>query len=198
MVHNVSMTQTVVLQLVAGLVLLVAGALLWARGSDADRLAEAERSLVTLQYGRAMDVAATSAAARYWSGDYSPGNERDPLLAANAAYRVAVNRGGSAKEMVTRLDEVVKRYAEVLRSSPENADAAFNYEFVVRYRGAIAARGLAIPPEDEERGVSPHGRAGAPPKGTSQQQFKTLVPMRPDERREAEEAGKAGRRIRKG
>jgi hypothetical protein len=46
--------------------------------------------------------------------------------------------------------------------------------------------------------VTPHGRVGAPPKGTGQKQFKMLVPMRPDERREAEEAGKTGKRVRKG
>jgi len=193
------MTKHIALQLAGALVLLVAGALLWTRGSDADRRAESQRALVTLQYARAMDAATTSAAARYWSGDYAAIDaEQDPLLAANAAYRAAVAPGGSAKEMVTRLDDVVKRYAEVLRTDPRNEEAAFNYEYVVRYRAAIAARGVAVPPEDDDRGLTPHGRAGAPPKGTSPQQFKMLVPMRPDERREAEEAGKAGRRTRKG
>jgi hypothetical protein len=193
------MTKHTGLQLVAALALLITGALLWARAGEADRLAEAERALATLQYARAMDTAATSAAARYWNGDYTVVDaEREPLLAANAAYRAAVAGGGSAREMVTRLDDVVKRYAEVLRNDPQNEDAAFNYEFVVRYRAAIAARGAPVPPEDDSDSVTPHGRAGAPPRGTSPQQFKMLVPMRPEERREAEEAGKAGRRIRKG
>jgi hypothetical protein len=193
------MTKNVGLQLTVALVLLGSGAWLWTRGRDADRLAEAQRALVTLQYGRALDSDATAAAARYWSGEYAAiDGERDPVLAANAAYRAAVGRGGSAKEMVTRLDDVVKRYAEVLRTDPQNEDAAFNYEYVVRYRAAIAARGVAVPPEDDDGGVTPHGRVGAPPKGTAPQQFKVLVPMRPDERREAEEAGKAGRRTRKG
>lgn len=193
------MNKHIGLQLAGALVLLVAGAILWARGGDAGRRAGSQRALVTLQYGRALDAPATSAAARYWSGDYSAIDaEQDPLLAANAAYRAAVAPGGSAKEMVTRLDDVVKRYAAVLRTDSGNEEAAFNYEYVVRYRAAIAARGVAVPPEDDDRGVTPHGRAGAPPKGTSQQQFKMLVPMRPDERREAEEAGKTGRRTRKG
>ena len=193
------MNTTIVMHIVAGLALLGGGVALWTKGREADRLADAQRALVTLQYGPAMDASATSAAARYWSGDYAAvDGEQDPLLAANAAYRAAVAPGGSAKEMVTRLDEVVKRYADVLRDDSGNETAAFNYEFVVRYRAAIAARGVAIPPVEENDTVTPHGRAGAPPKGTSQQQFKVLVPMRPDERREAEEAGKAGRRIRKG
>ena len=193
------MTRNATLQLITALLLIAAGGVLWARGSAADRLAQAERALVTLQYGRAIDTPATNAAARYWIGDYAAVYaEEDSLLAANAAYRAATAPGGSAKEMVTRLDQVVKRYADVLRSNPENEEAAFNYEFVVRYRAAIAARGAAIPPVEDDAGLTPHGRAGAPPKGTSQQQFKMLVPMRPEERREAEEAGKTGRRIRKG
>jgi hypothetical protein len=181
-------------------VLLVAGgAVLWTQGGDAAGRAEAARSLVTLRYDRAADAASTGAAARYWRGEYDTVDAAaDPLLAANAAYRAAVAPGGSARELVTRLDDVVKRYAEVLRSDPGNEDAAFNYEFVVRYRAAIAARGVPVPPAARDDTVTPHGRAGGPPKGTSQQQFKVLVPMRPEERREAEEAGKAGRRPRKG
>jgi hypothetical protein len=187
------------LHVVIAMLLLAAAMMLWMRGTEADRLADAERALVTLRYDRAAEASSTSAAARYWRGEYGAVDAADnPLLAANAAYRAAVAPGGTAKEMVTRLDDVVKRYAEVLRAEPGNEDAAFNYEFVVRYRAAIAARGVAVPPADADEAVTPHGRAGAPPRGTSQQQFKVLVPMRPDERREAEEAGKAGRRPRKG
>jgi hypothetical protein len=193
------MTRRSILQLVAALLLLAAGAVLWARGRDAERLADAQRALATLQYGPALDASATSAAARYWTGDYAGIDAAtEPLLAANAAYRAAVARGGSAKDVVTRLDAVVKKYAEVLRADPANEDAAFNYEFVVRYRAAIAARGASVPAAEDDGGTTPHGRAGAPAKGTNQQQFKMLVPMRPDERREAEEAGKTGRRVRKG
>jgi hypothetical protein len=193
------MNRNVLLSLLAAVVLLAAGAWLWNRAADADRLADAQRALVTLQYTRAAASPATQAAASYWSGDYaSVAAAVDPFLAANAAYRAAVAPGGSAKEMVTRLDEVVKRYTEVLRNDPANENAAFNYEFVVRYRAAIAARGATLPPAEDEGELTPHGRAGAPPKGTDQKQFKMLVPMRPDERREAEEAGKSGRRIRKG
>ncbi|MGH9348055.1 MAG: hypothetical protein ACRD26_12415 [Vicinamibacterales bacterium] len=193
------MTNLLAVQLIGAVLLLAGGVVLWARGGEIDRLAGAQRALVTLQYSRAEEAPATRAAARYWNGDYaSVPAGLDPLLAANAAYRAAVAPGGTAKEMVTRLDGVVTRYAEVLRDDPANDDAAFNYEFVVRYRAAIAARGVPIPPATEEGDLTPHGRVGAPPQGTDQKQFRMLVPMRPDERREAEEAGKAGRRMRKG
>jgi hypothetical protein len=193
------MMKTIALQLMTAVLFVVAGLVLWSRGGDADRLADAERALVTLRYGTAAETSSTKAAAEYWRGNYEAlPPDADPLLAANAAYRDAVNPGGTAQEMVTRLDGVVKRYAEVLRNHPTNEDAAFNYEFAIRYRAAIAARGVAIPPMFDEGEVTPHGRVGAPPKGTGQKQFKMLVPMRPEERREAEEAGKTGRRVRKG
>lgn len=193
------MMKTIAIQLITVAVLLTAGLVLWARGQESDRLAAAERELVTLHYSTAAETPSTKAAAEYWSGNYSElPADADPLLAANAAYRAAVAPGGSAQEMVTRLDGVVKKYAEVLRNDPANENAAFNYEFAVRYRAAIAARGVAIPPVVDEGEVTPHGRVGAPPKGTGQKQFKMLVPMRPDERREAEEAGKTGKRVRKG
>jgi hypothetical protein len=193
------MTTRLAFQFVLALLLIAVGAVLWARGRDANRLADAHRALATLQYSRALEAPATSAAARYWTGDYGGVDaDADPLVAANAAYRAAVAPGGSAQDMVTRLDEVIKRYAEIVRNDPANEDAAFNYEFAVRYRAAVAARGARVPPVQDDEGTTPHGRAGAPARGTSQQQFKMLVPMRPDERREAEEAGKAGRRIRKG
>jgi hypothetical protein len=53
-------------------------------------------------------------------------------------------------------------------------------------------------PETADAGLTVHGRAGAPPAGADAKAFKIIVPMRPDERREAEEAGRGGRRIKKG
>ncbi len=186
-------------QIVFGILLIGGGVVLWARGSDADRLADAQRALVTLRYRQAADAGSTSAAAQYWTGNYEAvSRDADPFLAANAAYRAAMAAGGDPRTVVTRLDDVAKRYAEVLRDDPANENAAYNYEFVVRYRAALAARGVPVPPSPAEEGLTPHGRVGAPPAGGDGKQFKLMVPMRPDERREAEEAGQAGRRIRKG
>lgn len=186
-------------QLLLATALIAGGALLWARGTEADRRAGAQRSLVTLQYAQAAEAGHTSAAAAYWTGDYGAVTpDADSLLAANATYRAVMAQGGDARTVVTKLDDVAKRYAEVMREDPSNEDAAYNYEFVVRYRAAIAARGAAVPPSPADEAVTPHGRVGAPPAGGDGKQFKLIVPMRPDERREAEEAGRAGRRIRKG
>jgi hypothetical protein len=186
-------------QLILAVVLVAGGAVLWGRGAEIDRRAGAQRALVTLQYGRAAGAGTTSAAAAYWTGDYAAvGRDADPLLAANAAYRAVMAEGGDARTVVTKLDDIARRYADVMREEPSNEDAAYNYEFVVRYRAVIAARGAAMPPSSPDAGLTPHGHAGAAPSGGDGKQFKLIVPMRPDERREAEEAGRAGRRIRKG
>src|SRR5437879_1237691 len=73
-----------------------------------------------------------------------------------------------------RLDDVMKQYVEVLKSSPENVDAAYNYEYVARLKknlgkakeSALAKAAPAPPAEGElPSGPTIHGRPGAPPKG---------------------------------
>jgi hypothetical protein len=190
--------KTTIGQLVIAVIFLAGGAWLLAAGNRALEAVEAERALLTLRYDVAASHERTKAAAEYWRGNYEAvPSGADPLVAANAAYRAAIAPGGPAPQVVSRLDSVIKQYAEVLRNDPGNENAAYNYEFVVRFRAAIAARGATLPPA-EDTGATPHGLVGAPPAGKDTKQFKMIVPMRPDERREAEEAGRAGKRIRKG
>jgi hypothetical protein len=192
------MKATVVQALIAFL-LLAGGAVLLARGEQHQRLANAQQALLTLRYDQAVDNEGTRAAAEYWRRNYDAvPRDADPLLAANAAYRAAMDSGGPARDVVGRLDAVIKQYADVLRSDPDNEAAAYNYEFAVRYRAAVAARGLPVAAAVEDGTATPHGAAGGPPAGGETKQFKMMVPMRPDERQEAEEAGRAGRRVRKG
>jgi hypothetical protein len=188
----------IALQFLIAALLLVGGVVLLSQSDREARLAEAERALLTLRYDQAARDDRTRPAADYWRGQYEAvPADADPLLAANAAYRTATARGGDARTMVGRLDRVIAEYAEVVRNDPANESAAFNYEFVVRYRAAIAARRMPIPPADET-GATPHGSVGGLPAGRDNRQFKMMVPMRPDERQEAEEAGRSGRRVRKG
>lgn len=192
--------RSVVGQTAISLLLLVAGALLWSAGAREARRAQAGRSLATLQYARAAEEHdEVRASAGYWLGEYdAAARGGDPFLAANAAYRAAVRHGGDWRALIGRLDGAVAQYADVLRASPGHPDAAYNYEFAIRYRAAIAARQQNVPAEGDRPDVTVHGLAGAPPEGTDMKKFKMIVPMRPEERREAEEAGKRGRRIRKG
>lgn len=216
------MIRSVTSQAVVAVVALGVGAAAWTAAGREQRVADAMRSLVTFQADAAeaqlgeiaepsrvaawvpgvstsaAGVAQARAAATYWNGTGDVAATDDALLAANAAYRALVRDGGDAGSMVSRLDGIVKQYADVLRADPGSSDAAFNYEFVVRYRAAIAARRQAVAPSPTDDALTMHGRAGAPPKGSDSRSFKMIVPMRPDERQQAEEAGRSGKRTRKG
>jgi len=100
---------------------------------------------------------------------------------------------------VTRLDTIAKKYGDVIRAEPNNEDAAYNYEFVLRLRSMVAtAKQPLMPTDPMSAGLSVHGVPGAPPEESDAKKFKMIVPMLPDERQEAEEAGRAGRKVRKG
>ena len=194
------------------------------------RLASAQEHLATLRYQEdaapgeepapvrvllpAVSLAAEArrhqARLAYWRAAYQqlmPAGDKtratDPqimLIGANAAFRAAL--GGAADKLpaAERLDPVVQAYAEVLRADPGNADAAYNYEYVARFRDTSAKRSAAKlgnkPPPDANLSTPPttspdlpngptvHGWPGSPPPTGQMQKFKTVVPMRSDERKE--------------
>jgi len=209
-------------QALIAILLVAAGAILWRSSEYERRLAAAERDLVTLKYEDAAtaaalpggrlanlmpgstataDAKALASTAGYWRGDYDAATENPDakLLAANGAYRKLREAGGSWQAVVGRMDTVVKQYAEILRDDPSNAEAAFNYEYVVRLRAVFAARKQPVPPLDARNaGITIHGFEGAPPEESDMKKFKMIVPMRPDERLEAEKAGKGTTKVRKG
>lgn len=215
-------SSSVFAQAIIIVVLVGAGAILWRSSEQERRIAAAERDLVTLKYDDAASAAAQpggrlaglmplskanadakslASTAGYWRGDYDAAIENPDakLLAANATYRKIRAAGGSWQAVVGRMDSLVKQYAEILRDHPENTEAAFNYEYVVRLRSVIAQRKLPVPPVDAKaNGLTIHGFPGAPPEETDMKKFKMIVPMRPDERVEAEKAGKGTTKVRKG
>jgi hypothetical protein len=203
--------------------LTAAGAVLWFASESEANVAAAEYALVTLRYERAAEgldaahgrrvlepliarvsgMATDSATARYWAGDYQALAESDDtrlkMLAINAEYRTLRATGGTYQAFVARLDSIAKRYADILRAEPENEDAAYNYEFVLRLRRSIMTAKQTRPGLDPGvGGLTVHGVPGAPPQDSDAKKFKMIVPMMPDERQEAEEAGRAGRKMRKG
>lgn len=203
------------------IVLVAVGAILWRTAESEQRLAAAERDLVTLRYQEAADLAqgpgriarllpgsdrltasakALDTAAAYWQGDYDTvATDVDAkLMAANAAYRKLRQEGGTWQTVVGRLDNVVKSYAEILREQPDNAEAAFNYEYAARLRAVLTARRQPVAPFDATATLTLHGFEGAPPEASDMKKFKMIVPMRPDERLEAEKAGKGTTKVRKG
>ncbi|MGE0041017.1 MAG: hypothetical protein AB7H88_16755 [Vicinamibacterales bacterium] len=148
------------------------------------------------------------ATSRFWSGQFaSLASEADtkPFLAANAAYREVQREGGPWRAVVGRLDAVITAYADAMRRQPYNIDAAYNYELAIRMRDVIATAQVDISPApaptvtgDLPDGPSVHGDEGAPPEASDTKQFKMIVPMRPDERMEAEQAGRSGEKKKKG
>jgi hypothetical protein len=135
------------------------------------------------------------------------------FMAANAAFRTSAPQSDDRRGAVQRLDGVVQAYADVLRKDPTLSDAAFNYEYVTRLRDQIAkgpvkgakdkdARKKPAAPQDVSvdlpTGPTVHGRPGGPPEGESMSDFKTVTPMRYDEREEQMDPGRGQKIQRKG
>ena len=130
------------------------------------------------------------------------------FLAANAAFRTSAPQSEDKKGAVQRLDAVVQAYADVLRKAPTMTDAAFNYEYVVKLRDRVAkaparrgpAGKPAVPDEsvDLPPGPTIHGNPGGPPDETPMGDFKTVTPMRYDEREEQMDPGRGQKLQRKG
>jgi hypothetical protein len=155
------------------------------------------------------DVRTQRAMASYWTGDYAtltgiqpgtaPDQTDDPdvlFLAANSAYRRLVQSKPDRAALVRGLDDVLRRYGDVLKLAPGHVDAAFNFEFTARVRDAVSrgrqTQALA------EGNPSMHGEEGEPPQGTKPPEFNVIVPMRPDERQDQFDAGVGGAPTRKG
>lgn len=160
----------------------------------------------------------------YWLGRYAPltdmtNNTNGPapidpellFLSANAAFRTSSPQSQDRKGAVQRLDTVVQAYADVLRKDSTLSDAAYNYEYVTRLRDALAkapvknakdgnkesAQSLDVS-VDLPTGPTIHGRPGGPPEGESMSDFKTVTPMRYDEREEQMDPGRGQQQRRKG
>lgn len=203
-------------------VLVLAGGVAWFAAQSEERLAAAEYSLVTLRYDRAAAEleAATrpglldpivrrlspasaedSAAASYWLGDDEAlKSSEDPavkLLNANAEFRALHRDGAPWQTAVGRLDAIAKLYADVIRQQPDNEDAAYNYELVLRLRTTLAKSRQDLEPGDPP-GVTVHGVPGAPPPEAEGSEFKIRVPLRPEERQDNEGAGGGPPKVRRG
>jgi hypothetical protein len=129
-------------------------------------------------------------------------SETDPVvleLGAHAAYRAAQQAPDQAAA-VKKIDDIVRGYADVLRARPGDENAAWNFEFVSRVRATLQQSKQPVMPEPETTGLAGdlplgptmHGQPGAPPEGTDMKQFKVVVPMRPDERKQLPQGASEG------
>lgn len=161
------------------------------------------------------DIRARKASLQYWQRNYAaivppgedpvaslpPDNTGLQFVTANAVYR---NAQAQAKDRVTALQAIdagIKAYLVVLKNSTDNVDAAFNYEYLIRQRGAI----LASPgnPKGGSAGdeTNPHGQPGGAPQQTEMNDFKIQIPTDPKEfedQKDGQEAGKNVVRQRRG
>lgn len=201
-------------------------ALLTLRYGDLDQAYEALRAeasdgavLPRLSQSLVASLREQQATSRYWLGGYgrlvperdAAGalSEADPVvleLGAHAAYRAAQFEPDQAAA-VRRIDDIVKGYADVLRARPGDESAAWNFEFAARVRATLQQSRQPVMPEPEPTGLAGdlpigrtmHGEPGAPPEGTDMKQFKVVVPMRPDERKQLPQGASEGeQRKRKG
>jgi tetratricopeptide (TPR) repeat protein len=175
------------------------------------------------------DVRGDRATGEYWQARYDAlGPKRDaagsPIeqqpaeltLAANAGFRASQRESADRQAMLRRLDAAIKTYTELLKKNPADADAAYNFEYVIRLRDTVS-RSKPLPPGRREdpakvvqeltgvvmagdlpEGRTVHGDPGAPPPNTDMTQFKMHIPVRPDERQGGSDAGQGKEKIRKG
>jgi hypothetical protein len=138
------------------------------------------------------------------------------VLAANAGFRTSQRESADRQAMLARLDAAIKTYTELLKKDPGDADAAYNYEYVVRLRDTMSKAKPQPPGKREDpaklvqkltgvvmagdlpEGRTVHGDPGAPPPNTDMTQFKMHIPVRPDERQGGSDAGQGKEKIRKG
>ena len=135
--------------------------------------------------------------AEYWERKHIDADP-DPeimFVAANSAFRESLH-GSDRQAIITRLDEVIQKYGEVLKHNPQHFDAAYDYEYAMRLRDLLAkTRG----PVDDHEPTTIYGEQGKQPEETDMNQFKMLVPMEPEERSLGpREAGKGQKKVRKG
>jgi hypothetical protein len=209
---------------------------------DVDATLGLARRLPGVGDAMANDMRDERAVAQYWRSEYAAVEPKrdasgtltdtDPhllLLSANAEFR-ASQRATDRADLLRRLDRVVKTYGDVLKhaacsrdtavsAAPAaecemlQADASYNYEYVVRLRDTLARARTPARSEaarnaaqrmatdrtrDLPSGPTLHGSPGAPPKGTDMSQFKIVIPKRGEERKDNPEAGKGGAKVRKG
>jgi hypothetical protein len=130
------------------------------------------------------------------------------FVSTNTAFRAATRQDSDRQTAVQRLDTVIQAYGEVLRADPSNADASYNYEYVVRLRDSVArgrgaVRGRRLMDDelganiDLPAGPTIHGKPGGPPPELPGDQFKTIAPM-PYEEREETDPGQGPKPQRRG
>jgi hypothetical protein len=232
------MMRTTFIRLAIAIVLAAAAWLSWSEARFAARVGDARQQIVTLRYADvpsdlsggtvlseylsrnrfpADEARLAASTVAYWLGRYDEiGVDVDDedvdadalLIAANAAFREAQRDPGAGSAAVQQLDGVLNAYASALKAAPQHLDAAYNYEFVARYRDELArAQGKSVKRPgvagaamagDLPAGPTIHGRPGGPPPDAKMEDLQMLAPLEYGDREAQPEATPGAKRERKG
>ena len=231
--------RTTFIRLAIAIVFAIAAWLSWSEAKFADRIGDARQQIVMLrnsdvaadlsggttlsdylpqQRRLSEEARLAKSTVAYWLGRYDDvsadvdDGDVDAevlLIVANAAFREAQRDPAAGPAAVQRLDGVLNAYASALKASPRNVEAAYNYEFVARYRDQVArsqgkgSKPRSVPPTatmagDLPAGPTIHGRPGGPPPEAKMEELQMLAPMEYGDREAQPEATPGGKRERKG
>ncbi len=171
------------------------------RLADAGQYASYARWIPQLGARAERDLATRRAALQYWKKDYASvlPRETDPvgavdssnvdlqLVVANASFRKAQLGITDKAVQLQALDEAIGSYMAVLKNDSWNADAAYNYEYLLRLRTEIA-QGKRKPGALQEK-TDNLGEQGTPAQNSSTKKFEIYIPLEGSERTESGEAG---------
>jgi hypothetical protein len=153
------------------------------RLADAGQYASYARWIPQLGARAERDLATRRAALQYWKKDYASvlPRETDPvgavdssnvdlqLVVANASFRKAQLGITDKAVQLQALDEAIGSYMAVLKNDSWNADAAYNYEYLLRLRTEIA-QGKRKPGALQEK-TDNLGEQGTPAQNSSTKKF---------------------------
>jgi hypothetical protein len=162
------------------------------------------------------EVRARRAAVHYWRRNYAAivPPRADPIgsvpaenaelqfIVANAVFRQGRAAAKTPAGVLQALDQGIAAQLAVLKNSARNEDAAFNYEYLLRLRAAVAVNpdaGLGSDEAGDEK--TTHGQPGGAPKQSDPSDFKIHIPLEAKEfenEAEGQQAGKAAARDRRG
>ena len=160
--------------------------------------------------GSLNDVRTRRAQLRYWQGQYATITSQQPdpvgsvpvdnvglqLVTANAVYRSGRTEAKDKQAILKAIETSIQGYTTILKNTPHQQDAAYNYEFLVRLRDEIM-QGRAIPKNPGEV-TDPNGREGFVLERGDASGLKLYVPLDKEERDKAGGPGKVAPIKRKG
>lgn len=170
--------------------------------ADAEQSLEYASRVPWIGSGPLNDVKARRAALRYWQRRYSEvmPAQTDPvgsveasnvpmqMVVANAVYRVGIARAKDRETALAAIDAAMIGYLTVLKNSPRNEEAAYNYEYLVQLRDEVD-KGRRKVDQIRRESTDALGQPGATPAAASDMKnFKVIVPLDAQEIKKGEDA----------